>query len=82
MNIDLRPEHQQLIAKALDSGEFRSPQEVIEHALELYESQEKWLLENRDAIDEKILRGIEQLDRGEGVPEKELDAHLDRLKAK
>ena len=28
----------------------------------------------------KIRRGIEQLDRGEGVPEDQLDAHLSRLK--
>ena len=26
-------------------------------------------------------RGIEELDRGEGIPEDELDAHLNRLKA-
>jgi hypothetical protein len=28
----------------------------------------------------KIQRGIEQLDRGEGIPEDQLDAHLSRLK--
>jgi hypothetical protein len=28
----------------------------------------------------KIQRGIKQLDRGEGIPEDQLDAHLSRLK--
>lgn len=43
--------------------------------------QNEWLLENRDAIDLKIQQGIAELDRGEGIPEDQLDAYLDRLKA-
>ena len=38
--------------------------------------------ESRDAIDAKIRRGIEQLDRGEGISEDQLDAYLAKLKAK
>jgi len=44
------------------------------------EDQDRWLLENRHAINAKIRRGIEQLDRGEGIPEDQLDAHLANLK--
>ena len=40
------------------------------------EEQDRWLLENREAINSKIRRGIEQLDRGEGIPEDQLDAYL------
>jgi hypothetical protein len=32
-------------------------------------------------VDAKIRRGIEELDRGEGIPEGRLDAHLKALKA-
>jgi len=39
------------------------------------------LLENQAAINAKILRGIEQLDRGEGIPEDQLDAYLAKLKS-
>jgi hypothetical protein len=39
-------------------------------------------LENREAINAKIRRGIDRLDRGERVPEKQLDAYLTSLKAK
>jgi hypothetical protein len=39
-------------------------------------------LENSDSIYAKILNGIEQLDRGEGIPEDLLDANLARLKSK
>ena len=50
--------------------------------LETQEEQDRWLLEHRDAIDTKIRLGIEQLDRGEGIPEDQLDAYLEKLKAK
>ena len=49
--------------------------------LETQEEQDRWLLESREAINSKIRRGIEQLDRGEGIPEDQLDAYLDNLKS-
>jgi hypothetical protein len=50
--------------------------------LETQEEQDRWLLENREANNAKIRRGIEQLDRAEGIPEDRLDAYLAELKAK
>jgi hypothetical protein len=35
-----------------------------------------WLVENRETINMKIRRGLDQLDRGEGIPEDQLDASL------
>jgi hypothetical protein len=37
-------------------------------------------LENRDTVNAKIGSGIDQLERGEGIPEDRLDAHLAKLK--
>ena len=56
------------------------PEQAVERLLATQEEQDRWLLENKAAIDAKIRRGIHQLDRGEGIPEDELDAHLARLK--
>jgi predicted transcriptional regulator len=39
-------------------------------------------MENRQTINTKIRRGMEQLDRGEGIPEDQLDAYLAEQKAK
>jgi hypothetical protein len=39
------------------------------------------LFANREAAASKILRGMEELDRGEGIPEHRLDAHLKAVKA-
>jgi hypothetical protein len=50
--------------------------------LETQRKKDRWLLENREIIDAKIRRGIEQPDRGEGIPEDQLDAHLTNLKTK
>jgi len=49
--------------------------------LDTQEEQDRWLQENRDWIATKIQRGIAQLDRGEGIPEADLDRHLEALKA-
>jgi len=54
---------------------------VIDRALEVLHEHDEWLLANRAAINAKIQRGIAELDRGEGIPEDELDAHLARLKS-
>ena len=58
-----------------------SVEEALHRLLETQEERDRWLLENRDAIDAKIRRGIEQLDRGEGIPEDQLDSYLANLKS-
>jgi predicted transcriptional regulator len=58
-----------------------SAEEALLRLLETQEEQDRWLLENKNAINAKIRRGLHQLDRGEGIPEDELDAHLAKLKA-
>ena len=63
--------------KATGSG---SVEEVLLHLLETQAQQDRWLLENRETINAKIKRGIDQLDRGEGIPDDRLDNHLKRLK--
>jgi hypothetical protein len=70
------------IHKQLQATGCASVEEVLLRLLETQEEQDRWLLENREATRAKILRGIEQLDRGEGIPEERLRAHLAELKAK
>jgi len=81
MTITLDPDHEQMIRKALNTGAYQSPDEVVGRALEILSSQDGWLQQNRGAIDAKIRRGIEELDRGEGIPEDKLDAYLAKLKS-
>ena len=81
MSIKLRPDHERRFLDAVRAGGFESVDDAMDTALEMLRSQNEWLLENRAAIDAKIQQGISELDRGEGIPEDELDAYLDRLKA-
>ena len=70
------------IQKQLQATGSGSVEEVLLRLLETQEEQDRWLLENREIINARIRRGIEQLDRGEGIPEDQLDAHLTNLKTK
>jgi hypothetical protein len=83
MNIEIRDAALQArIQKQLEATGSGSAEELLARLLQTQEEQDRWLLENRGAIAAKIRRGIEQLDRGEGIPEDQLDAHLKTLKAR
>ena len=83
MNIEIRDSAQEArIQRQLQATGSSTVEEVLLRLLETQEEQDRWLLENRETIDAKIKRGIDQLDRGEGVPEDRLNAYLADLKAK
>ena len=69
------------IKKQLLATGTNSVEEVLLRLLETQEEQDRWLLENRELINAKIRRGIAQLDRGEGIPDHQLDAVMAKLKA-
>jgi len=83
MNIEIRDAALQArLQKQLQATGSATVEEVLLRLLETQEEQDRWLAENRDTIHAKIRRGIAQLDRGQGIPEDRLDAHLAELKAK
>jgi len=83
MTIEIRDANLEArLKKQLLASGSSTVEEVLLRLLETQEEQDRWLSENREAINAKIRRGIEQLDRGEGIPEDQLDSHLARLKAK
>ena len=81
MTLQLSPEQESRVAEALRTGAYGNPYEVIDRALEVLHEQDEWLAARRQTINAAIREGIEELDRGEGIPEEELDAHLARLRA-
>jgi hypothetical protein len=82
MNIEIRDAALEArIEKQLRATGSASVEEVLLHLLETQEEQDRWLLEDRGGVDAKIRRGIDQLDRGEGIPEDKVDAYLANLKA-
>lgn len=69
-----RPKIEELIQQRLQSGAFESVEDVLIDALEAQKENEVWLQENSDAIQQKIERGLAQLDRSEGIPGDQLRA--------
>ena len=80
MTVELKPEQEHRIVEAVRSGAYQSADDVIESALEVLHERDEWLMANRQVVGAKIRRGIQELNRGEGIPEDELDAHLERLR--
>ncbi|MEQ1885007.1 MAG: type II toxin-antitoxin system ParD family antitoxin [Bryobacteraceae bacterium] len=80
MTITLNPEQEEVVRELMSSGAFASVEDAVDSALDMLKGQNDWLLANREAIEEKIRQGIEQLDRGEGIAEEDLDAYLAKLK--
>jgi hypothetical protein len=69
------------IQKQIQATGAASAEEALLRLLETQEEQDRWLLENKNAIDAKIRLGIDQLDRGEVIPEDQLDVYFAKLKA-
>jgi len=83
MTIEIRDANLEArIKKQLQATGSATVEEVLLRLLEAQEEQDRWLSENRETINAKIRRGIEQLERGEGIPDDQLDSHLAKLKAK
>jgi hypothetical protein len=82
VNIEIHdPALEARIQKQLQATGSGSVEEVLLRLLETQEEQDRWLLEDRETINAKIERGLDQLERGEGIPEDQLDAHLAKLKS-
>jgi len=80
MTIQLSPEDEQLVQARLRSGVFRSAEEVIHDALAAQDAETAWLVDRKNEIQDKIARGIAQLDRGQGLTEQAAGAQLQELK--
>lgn len=67
MNVSLTPELEKFVNEKLKSGFYYSASEVIREGLRLLREQDDFRERKLKALDEKIVRGIRQLDSGEGV---------------
>jgi Arc/MetJ-type ribon-helix-helix transcriptional regulator len=68
MTIDLKPEQQRIIDRAIESGAYQDPSEVLDQALALIRAQlevEDWLLEERERVAAHVEQGFAQAERGE-----------------
>ncbi|EIC20541.1 type II toxin-antitoxin system ParD family antitoxin [Thiorhodovibrio frisius] len=79
MHVSLTPELENRVKAKVQSGLYNNASEVIREALRFMDSHEEWVAEIKLArLREQLQTGINQLDRGEGIP---IDSKggLDRL---
>jgi len=76
MNISLTPELEQMVDDKVRSGRYASASEVIREGLRLLEEREQLKQQRLSEVRRKIDHGIEQLDRGLGIPGPEARARL------
>jgi antitoxin ParD1/3/4 len=81
MALSLKPQHERLIAEAMETGAYENPDEVITRALELLHSEDEWLHDQRDLIRDKVERAWEQSERGEILTAEESRADMEQKKA-
>jgi Arc/MetJ-type ribon-helix-helix transcriptional regulator len=81
MTITIRPEHEHLIAQAIQTGGYQSPDDVIGRALEVLRAEDKWLAANKSIIGEKIEQAFGQFDRGEFFSSEQSRADMEMRKA-
>lgn len=69
MQIEIQdPNLEARIKRQIEATGASSVEEAINRLLQTQEEQDRWLTENREAIDARILHGSQQLDLGEGIP--------------
>ena len=83
MQIEIRdPVLEARIQEQLKSTGSKNVEEVLRRLLETQEEQDRWLLENKAAIEANIDAGLAQLDAGHGIHQDQVEAYIAKLKAK
>jgi antitoxin ParD1/3/4 len=81
VNISLTPELERLVNERVKSGRYASASEVIRQGLRLLEEREQLKQQRLAEVRHENDRGLDQLDRGLGIPSSEARARLRRRKA-
>ncbi len=73
MNITLAPEMESLVARRVASGKYRSADDVVREGLRLLQEREElgkpdFVFSTLEELEAKLAVGVEQLERGEGIP--------------
>lgn len=76
MEIQLRPELEDLIREDVQRGFYRSVDEFLERAVTLLHEQETWLAANRGEISARIEEGWLAAERGEVADSEQVQARM------
>ena len=78
MNISLTPELRKFVGNKIKSGRYKSADEVIREGLRLLEEEDRVQPNRLDDVRQKIRLGLDELDRGEGIPGEQVYQQMKR----
>ena len=81
MTITLRPDQELLIAKAMRTGAYSSEEEVIDKALQAWQSDDEWLADQKEEIEAAIETALEQFEKGQFFTPEESRIDMAKRKA-
>jgi antitoxin ParD1/3/4 len=81
MNVSLTPKLEKLVTRKVESGLYQSASEVIREGLRLLEDQDRLRKIKFADVRKKIQAGLDELDRGEGIPAGAVYAEMKRRSA-
>jgi antitoxin ParD1/3/4 len=86
MNISITPELEKFVNEEVKTGFYQSASEVIRAGLrrlkEDKERKPRFMVSSMAELEDKLLEGIAELDRGEGIPGEHVIAELKAHSAK
>ena len=81
MNVCLTPELEKLVEAKVRSGRYQSASEVIREGLRLLEEKDLMREARLQEVRGRIQEGLDQLDRGEGIPGEKVREEVKRRSA-
>ncbi len=81
MNVSLTPELEKLVTSKVESGLYQSASEVIREGLRLLDDHDRLRELHLSEVRKKIQTGLDQLDRGEGIPGDQAHAQMKQRSA-
>ena len=81
MNVSLTPELEKFVTSKVESGLYQSASEVIREGLRLLDDHDRLRQLHFNEVRNKIQTGLDQLDRGEGVPGSQARARMKQRSA-
>lgn len=76
MNVSLTPELEKFVERKVQSGRYQSASEVIREGLRLLDDQDRLRELQFEEVRRKIRTGLDQLNRGEGIPGEQVYAEM------
>jgi antitoxin ParD1/3/4 len=81
MNVSLTPELEMLVTRKVETGLYQSASEVIREGLRLLDEKDRLRELHFAEVRQKIQSGLDQLDRGEGIPGDQVYAEMKQKSA-